>query len=143
MDWLDLLWNASVGCTLGLPLWALAAIALRVACHWAGLEIPALGRAMMIVLAILAPTLFIGWLFQVLFFGLDGSSFHPALQFLVFAITLIAHATISLAIYSQVLHARLGQAITIWLVSTLLFLLAVACFACVVWVPTHFIRREQ
>jgi hypothetical protein len=141
VDWLDLLWNACIGCTLGLPLWALAAIALRVACHWSGLEIPAFGRAMIIILASTAPAVAVGWLLQILFIGWDGSGFHPVLQFLVLAITLFLNAAISAALYSKLLHARFAQAMSVWLVSTILFVIAAGCFACAIGVPVQIIRQ--
>lgn len=140
MDWLELLWNACVGCSLGLPIWALAAIALRVACHWSGVEIPALGRAMLVVGATVVPTIALGVLLQVLFVGPDGQNFHPVLQFLVFAITLFVNAAICVGAYTLLLRARVGQALTLWLASSLLFVVAAGCVGCAIAVPYRMIE---
>lgn len=97
------------------------AILLRVACHFCGVEIPALGRAYFTAgassgLSVSAAYFILPFLF--------GDSGRPSFILRGFAVLVLvaANAAISIALYMPLLEVRLGRALTIWLVQAIGFI---------------------
>lgn len=136
MNWLDISLYGCAGFILVVPLWLVAALALRVSCHFVKLEIPALGRAMLLVLAVTAPPLAIGWAVQQLLLGGQGA------HLLSIIAIVISHFGISIITYVRTLNARFSQSLVLWLVSTLLGAAGIGCCVAIMAVPLRYLLRD-
>ncbi|HEV3143766.1 MAG TPA: hypothetical protein VGZ47_07785 [Gemmataceae bacterium] len=116
MDWIDVIFRGWIVIAVGVPVLAVAAIGLRVACHFAGAEIPALGRAFGTALLTWGMTLALGLIMQSFAIGFADARSSIALQFLVFVLTLVGSLVLSAALYVRLLSVRFGQALTIWVI---------------------------
>lgn len=109
------------------------AILLRVSCHFCGVEIPTLGRAIAIVLGTVPLSSLALLVIQTLLVGYSGRRLDAFMQFLALVLALVAHMFITTAIYAPGLRVRYPQAFNVWLVQAAIFAgLAVVlgcCFA--------------
>lgn len=106
------------------------AILLRVACHFCGVTIPALGRAYFTAAASVGLTLVAAYFILEVLQGARG--FTPGRQVTAWVLMLIANGAISTVAYAPLLEVRLARAFHVWLVQAVVFLalgLFVGCCA--------------
>jgi hypothetical protein len=127
MDWFDLAYYAVLSLIIALPIILVATIGLRVACHFAGADIPAIGRALFTAFLTWGLSLTIGALLQAALIGLDVEEPDLALQFVVFAFALLAGMLLTVGLYLPLLGVRIGKALTIWIIQ-IVFVIGVALF---------------
>lgn len=114
--------------SLGLAAAYVLAILLRVACHFCGVEIPALGRAYATALVTSALSV-IAWLaVQTLLMG--GSRIDPILQFAALVAALVIHLGITVTLYMPLLGVRFDRAFSIWLVQASIFAALAVVLGC-------------
>jgi hypothetical protein len=135
MDWIDIALRVLTVIAVGVPTVIVAAIALRVACHFAGAEIPALGRAFGAALLTWGLTLAIGVIMQAFVVGVGDPHSDIVLQFVVFVLALLVSLMLSATLYVHLLSVRFAQALTIWVIQIVVVAgigLLFGCFAGVV-----------
>jgi hypothetical protein len=120
---------------LALVLTYLLAILLRVACHFTGVEIPALGRAFFTAGATLALSSVVGYVVLALFIGLDVSQAPAIAIFFTLTLTLVGNLAIAVGLYRLLLGIRLGEALTLWRWQIMLFLGLALLLTCCAGVP--------
>lgn len=121
---------------LVLPLLYVLTILLRVACHFAGVEIPALGRAFFTasVTAILSMA---AALFVNSHFGVTDSAFSvPGFfsLFLTLVLSLFANMILATVLYRLFLSITYNKAITVWLIQALSFAAFAVAASCLIGV---------
>ena len=134
MDLSDLCSLAAI-IPLALLLTYLLAILLRVACHFTGVEIPALGRAFFTAGATLALTSVVGYVFLTWFVGLDMSRAPASAIFVTLLLTLIVNLGVAVGLYRLLLGIRLGEALALWRWQVVLFLALALLLGCCAGVP--------
>ena len=115
---------------LGLPLLYVLTILLRVACHFTGVEIPALGRAFFTTTAAVFTSIASGFFLQYALIGFDYYQPEPSQQFGTLLLALVASLLLTTGLYRLLLPIRYGQALTLWLLQAGLlglFLLVGGC----------------
>jgi hypothetical protein len=108
------------------------AILLRVSCHFCGVEIPTLGRALFATFTAAALSLLALWILQSLLVGENPRHIDLVLQFVSLVLALAAHLLITVALYVPLLGVRFGQAFTVWLMQAVVFIafgFAIGCCA--------------
>jgi len=130
MDWIDIAYRALTVIAVGVPVVAVAAIALRVGCYFAGAEVPALGRAYGTALLTWSITMAIVLILQA--FAVGFADPHPdiALQFVVFVLALLASLVLSSVLYVRLLSVRFSQALTVWVIQIVFIAGIGLLFAC-------------
>jgi hypothetical protein len=130
MDWIDIAFRVLTIIAIGVPVAAVAAIALRVGCYFAGAEVPALGRAYATALITWLITLAIVLILQA--FAVGFADPHPdiAVQFVVFVLALMASLVLSSALYVRLLSIRFSQALTVWVIQIIFIAGVGLLFAC-------------
>jgi hypothetical protein len=93
-------------------------IILRVACHFSGVPIPAIGRAVFTTGTVTGVSLLVGVMIQ--WTLVTDQVFSPLLQFFAFVLILLANLALSLGAFRPLLHLRAGQAFSVWLIQTVL-----------------------
>lgn len=111
------------------------AILLRVACHFCGVEIPALGRAFGTVAATGGLTILAFVIFQATLVGWDAERTPLVPQFLALLLSLAFHVVVTISLYIVMLETRFGKALSIWLAQAALFAAIALLGGCCVGVP--------
>lgn len=134
MDGDDILAILAFG-PMSLLLIFLLTILLRVACHYAGVEIPALGRAYFTTGAMTVLSVLTAYLLLRTLAGLEWSRVSTLAVFLTLALSLAANLLISIGLYRVLLNVRLSEALSLWLYQIVLFGLLALILSCCIGVP--------
>ena len=134
MDGDDILAILAFG-PMSLLLIFLLTILLRVACHYAHVEIPALGRAFFTTAAMTVLSVLAGYFLLRTLAGLDWSRISTLAVFLTLALSLAANLLISVGLYRLLLPVRFNEALSLWLYQVVLFGLLALILSCCVGVP--------
>lgn len=139
MDAIDVIILILMRAPLVLPLVYVLAILLRVACHFAGVEIPALGRAFATAGATTLLTGAAALILRANLGDIDGSSEGLISLFLTLLLSLFANMLVATGLYRLLLSVNYNQALTVWLIQAMSFVAFAAAAGCLVGVPAMLI----
>ena len=135
MDLSDLIFLILTRGPFVLPLLYVLTILLRVACHFAGVEIPALGRAFFTAssTAVLSATATLVLLARL--GPIDMSSAGLFVFFLTLLLSLLVNMALATEIYHLLLGISYNQALAVWLIQAVSFVAFIVVAGCLVGVP--------
>jgi hypothetical protein len=119
------------------PLLFLLTILLRVACHFAGVEIPVLGRAFVVATAT-ALLSAIAALVPLVYFGpVDTSPNGLIILFGTLVFSLLANLLVSVGLYRLLLGITFQKALSVWLIQAVSFLAVTVAACCLIGGPVY------
>jgi hypothetical protein len=118
-----------------LPLLYVLAILLRAACHFAGVEIPALGRSFVTASATAALTVVVTLILASIFGPVDDSALGLLSLFLTLLFTLLANMMFAMGLYRLLLGVSYNQALSVWLIQAMSFVAFIVAAGCLIGVP--------
>ena len=128
MDFGDLIYLILIRGPFVLPLVYVLTILLRVACHFAGVEIPALGRAFVTAGATSLPTMVAAMLVASRLPPIETTPNGLFSLFMTLAATLFMNLAVCTVVYRLLLPVRFRQAFAVWLIQAISFVaIAIAC----------------
>jgi hypothetical protein len=111
------------------------AILLRAACHFAGVEIPALGRAFVTATVTAALTAAVALILAAILGPVDDSALGLLSLFLTLLFTLLANMLFATGLYRLFLDVSYNQAISVWLIQAMSFVAFMVAAGCLIGVP--------